>query len=106
MVWINFTQADSATQRVNACGGLSLMEAAVSHGIEGIEAACGGSRSCGTCHVYIDDAWLAVVGAPGKDENDLLAESGVQRPNSRLSCQISVSEALAEMKVTVPPPSA
>ena len=106
MVWINFTQADGATHRVNACGGLSLMEAAVSHGIEGIEAACGGSLSCGTCHVYIDDAWLDAVGAPGKDENDLLAESGVQRPNSRLSCQISVCEALEEMKVTVPPPSA
>ena len=80
MVWINFTQADSATHRVNACGGLSLMEAAVSHGIEGIEAACGGSRSCATCHVYIDDAWLDAMGAPGKDENDLLAEPACNDP--------------------------
>ncbi len=106
MVWINFMQADGATQRVNACGGLSLMEAAVSHGIEGIEAACGGSRSCGTCHVYIEEAWLNAVGPPSKDEHDLLAESGMQRPNSRLSCQISVTESLAEMRVMIPRPAA
>ena len=106
MAKINFIHSDGAVCTVNACGGITLMEAAVGSGVEGIDAMCGGACACATCHIYIEDPWLSAVGSPGTDERDLLADSDFLRPNSRLACQIRVSEAFDGMTVRVAPRSA
>ena len=71
-----------------------------------IKAECGGALSCATCHVYVDADWTAVVGAPSDDEEDMLDSVGDVRPNSRLSCQILMSDALDGLKVTLAPSAA
>ena len=71
-----------------------------------IKAECGGSCSCATCHVYVDDDWFAQLPDPSDDEEDLLYSTLDKRPNSRLSCQLLLSEALDGLKVTIAPSAA
>tara|TARA_R110002020_G_scaffold163157_3_gene349144 strand:- start:11257 stop:11577 length:321 start_codon:yes stop_codon:yes gene_type:complete len=71
-----------------------------------IKAECGGALSCATCHVYVDPEWTAVVGAPSDDEEDMLDSVGDVRANSRLSCQILMSDALDGLKLTLAPSAA
>ncbi len=69
-----------------------------------IKAECGGSLSCGTCHVYVDPAWLPKLAPPTDEETDRLAESAFElEDNSRLSCQILMSDKLDGLKVTIAP---
>ena len=70
--------------------------------IPGIEAECGGACACSTCHVYVDDAWTGVTGEPSPMEEDMLDFAFDVRTNSRLSCQLKVSEALDGLVVTTP----
>ena len=88
---------------VDAQAGASLMEALRNHGIEEIQAICGGCCSCATCHVYVDDRWLAKLPPVSDAENDLLDCSTHRRSNSRLSCQIPFDESLGELRLTVAP---
>ena len=78
------------------------MEVALQHGVEGIDGECGGACSCATCHVHIEDDWLGTVGVACGDEADLLSEIEERRPNSRLACQIKISDALDGIRVKVP----
>ena len=71
-----------------------------------IKAECGGALSCATCHVYVDKAWLDVVGAPSDEEEDMLDSVGDVRSNSRLSCQILMSDALDGLTLTLAPSAA
>jgi 2Fe-2S ferredoxin len=103
MLRLKFIQNEGTERVVETCAGPSLMEAASAIGIEGIEAICGGSCICGTCQVYVHGGY-GVVGSPGEDEAAVLGETGVQQPNSRLSCQIRVSEDFDGMTFTVAPP--
>lgn len=84
--------------------GKSVMRGAVDNGIPGIDADCGGECACATCHVYVDEAWLAVTGPPplGSQESSMLSFAALYRPNSRLSCQIKMSEALDGLVVRLP----
>ena len=66
-----------------------------------IKAECGGALSCATCHVYVDAEWMDVVGAPSDEEEDMLDSVGDVKANSRLSCQILMSDALDGLKVTL-----
>ncbi len=92
MTKIVFLSADGATRtQVEADNGSSVMEAAVRNGIPGIDAECGGACACATCHVYVDEEWTAIVGAPDPMEEDMLDFASDVRPNSRLSCQIRVT---------------
>ena len=69
--------------------GQSAMELAVANNLEGIEAECGGACSCATCHVYVDQAWMTLVGDPGSLELEMLEFARAERrETSRLSCQI------------------
>ena len=68
----------------------------------GIEAECGGACACATCHVYVDEQWTAVVGEPEAMEEDMLDFAYDVQPNSRLSCQIKVRDALDGLVVRVP----
>ena len=98
------TYIDSAgTERVvEAENGSTVMESAIKNGVPGIEAECGGACACATCHVYVDEAWREITGEPSPMEEDMLDFGYDVRPNSRLSCQIKVSDELEGLVVTVP----
>ena len=82
--------------------GSTVMETAVRNGVPGIEAECGGACACATCHVYVAEGWYEKVGAPQPMEEDMLDFAWEVRPNSRLSCQIKVTEDLDGLVVDVP----
>lgn len=85
--------------------GLSMMEAAVANNIPLIIGECGGSLSCATCHVYVDDRWAAKTGGPGDFEDQMLDVAEAERkPVSRLSCQIKMSADLDGIVLHVPQP--
>jgi 2Fe-2S ferredoxin len=81
----------------------SLMFAALTNGLDGIIAECGGGMVCGTCHVYVDAAQIGRLPAMSYEEDDILATvAGERRANSRLSCQITVTDELDGLVVTIP----
>ena len=82
--------------------GWSVMEIIRENNLD-IEAACGGCCACATCHVYVDEAWMAQLGEPGPDESMMLDEALDVRDNSRLSCQVRYTDALDGLKVTLAP---
>jgi len=88
---------------VDAGAGLSLMEAIRDAGIDELLALCGGCCSCATCHVKVDPAFLPLLPAMSEDESDLLDSSEHRDVTSRLSCQISMGEELAGLRVTIAP---
>jgi len=79
------------------------MLGATMNGLAGIDADCGGALACATCHVYVDPAWVDKLPAPDESESDLLQGAAAEiRPNSRLSCQLVVTEAMDGLTVEVP----
>jgi ferredoxin, 2Fe-2S len=98
-----FIEPDGTRRDVAAPAGTTLMEAARQHGVRGIVAQCGGACACATCHVYVAAAWLARL-EPREDMEEGMLESAWQpSSNSRLSCQIHLTEALDGLEVEVPP---
>lgn len=94
---------DGATVRIDAQVGKSLMQAATAANVDGIAADCGGSMTCATCHVYVDEPFIALLEPPDAGELAMLAFTAVShQPSSRLSCQITLSDALDGMTVTLP----
>jgi 2Fe-2S ferredoxin len=87
---------------VKAEGADSLMRAAVNANVPGIVAECGGSCSCGTCHVYVDPAWSATLPKPEPSEVSMLEAFGSAKPNSRLACQIVLTPKLDGLTVKIP----
>lgn len=87
---------------VEAEDGATVMETAIRNDIPGIEAECGGSCSCATCHVYVDEAWAEKLPKAGPLEEDMLDFAYDVRPTSRLSCQIVVKPELDGLVVTTP----
>lgn len=102
MAKITFVSAAGERITVDAQNGSTVMEAAIKNRVKGIDAECGGACSCATCHVYVDDAWRDAVGAAKPTEEDMLDFAFDVRPNSRLSCQIVVSDALDGLVVSLP----
>src|SRR5262245_23699508 len=89
---ITFVHPDGRAQRIEASDGESAMQAATRHDISGILAECGGNAMCATCHVYVDEGWIARLPAMGGDEDVLLDGAAAERTaNSRLSCQIRLA---------------
>jgi len=82
--------------------GLSVMQGAVGNGVRGIIGECGGAASCATCHVYVDPAWVSKVGEKSATEEALLGEVCDPKPNSRLSCQIVITQDLDGLVVRLP----
>jgi len=99
---ITFIAHDGNEITVDAEVGMTVMEAAIKESVPGIEAECGGACACATCHVYVDEAWKAATGEPGEMEEDMLDFAFDIRPNSRLSCQIKVTDELDGLRVTTP----
>lgn len=102
MPQITFVAPDGTAYEVDARPGQSVMESAVQNGVPGIDAECGGACACATCHVYVDEAWEPRTGEPEVMEEDMLDFAHDVQPNSRLSCQIRVTEDLDGLVVRVP----
>ena len=85
---ITFVDYQGKTSNIDANVGDSLMEAAVSNDVPGIDADCGGACACATCHVYISEDWMALVGKPEDLEAEMLDVAEEVKENSRLSCQV------------------
>jgi len=102
MAKITYVTSDGAEHVVEAANGTTVMENAVKNSIAGIEAECGGACACATCHVYVDESWTETVGPPDIMEEDMLDFAWEGRPNSRLSCQIKITDELDGLVVHIP----
>ncbi|HEX9168581.1 MAG TPA: 2Fe-2S iron-sulfur cluster-binding protein [Roseiarcus sp.] len=102
MTKVTYIDASGQSRSVEAQIGSTVMETALRNSIPGIEAECGGACACATCHVYVGEEWMPAVGKASQMEEDMLDFAFEVRPNSRLSCQIKVSEALDGLLVTTP----
>ena len=103
MLEISVTNWGGETTSITVVGGISLMEAMRDSGYDGIMALCGGCCSCATCHVYIDVSDNSLIPAMGVDENELLESSEYRKANSRLSCQVMLTDGISGLKVTIAP---
>ncbi|MDG1448035.1 MAG: 2Fe-2S iron-sulfur cluster-binding protein [Porticoccaceae bacterium] len=99
---VTYIEANGQSHEVDLDAGVSLMQGAVDNMIEGIVAECGGSCSCATCHCYIDQQWLDKLEPATEMENDLLECVTEPKDNSRLSCQIVISDDLNGLVVHLP----
>ena len=97
---IHVTDQDGQEHELEGLDGWRAMEVIRDWGLN-IKAECGGAATCATCHVYVDDAWLDKLADPTDDEEDLLYTAQDRRPNSRLSCQILLSDELDGLKLTL-----
>ena len=93
-------QGNSKTVEVD--NGLTVMEGAIQNDIPGIDADCGGSMACATCHVYVEDKWYSMISKPEEAEIDMIDMAYEPKKNSRLSCQIMVSSDIDGLVVTTP----
>ena len=98
--YLNRTSAQNHTVEVQ--NGLSVMEGAVQNDIPGIDADCGGGMACATCHVYVNDEWLDKLPTKEDGEEDMLDMAFEPKQNSRLSCQLTVSDELDGLVVNIP----
>ena len=102
MPTVTYIQANGNSQEFDLELGVSLMQGALDNMVDGIVAECGGSCSCATCHCYIDESWIDKVVAATDMENDLLDCVTDPKDNSRLSCQIKVTDDLDGLVVHLP----
>ena len=102
MAKITYIEFDGEEHVVDVRTGLSVMEGAVKNNIPGIDADCGGACACATCHCYVDPEWLDKTGKRSAMEESMLDFAENVEPNSRLSCQIRVSDALDGLIVRLP----
>ena len=102
MVTVTYIEHDGTEHKVDAEVGKSLMQNAVDNMVPGIDADCGGACACATCHVFVDEAWLAKTGEVDDIEDTMLEMTDVERQdNSRLSCQIIASPELDGLVIHV-----
>ena len=102
MAKITYITHDNKKNIVEVPTGLSVMEGALQNNIEGIDADCGGSMACATCHVYVSENWFDKIEKMHDAEQDMLDMAYEPKKNSRLSCQIIVSDKLDGLEVTTP----
>lgn len=102
MTTITYLDHQGHARTLDVAEGDSVMLGAVNNEVVGIEAYCGGACACATCHVYVDEAWLSKLPPIAEKEQNMLKFVMEKRDNSRLSCQIKVTAALAGLIVTTP----
>ena len=102
MAKITYIEASGTEHVVDVKPGLSVMEGAVKNGVPGILADCGGACACATCRVYVDESWRINTGAPQEMEQAMIDFQGDQHAGLRLSCQITVTEAMDGLVVRMP----
>ena len=99
---ITYIDTNGNKETIEVENGLSVMEGAIQNKIPGIDADCGGSMSCATCHVYVKDEWFNKLDKSEDAEQDMLDMAFEPKKNSRLSCQLIVSDELDGLVVTTP----
>ncbi|MEM9170085.1 MAG: 2Fe-2S iron-sulfur cluster-binding protein [Pseudomonadota bacterium] len=99
---VTYIEHNGAEHVIEGEVGSSVMEVAVRNLVPGIDADCGGACACATCHVYVDAAWQEKVGKPESMEESMLDFASAPQENSRLSCQITLSDALDGLIVRLP----
>ena len=99
---ITYIENSGKSHSIEVSNGLSVMEGAVQNDIPGIDADCGGGMACATCHVYVKDEWLDKLPKKEDGEEDMLDMAFEPKQNSRLSCQLTVSDNLDGLVVNIP----
>jgi 2Fe-2S ferredoxin len=99
---ITYVAATGEQRTIDTSVGMTVMRAAVANAVPGIDADCGGSCACATCHVYVDPAWFDKLKPADPTESDMLEFVMDREPTSRLSCQIEVTDALDGLVVRTP----
>ena len=99
---ITYIDSSGNSKTINIANGLSVMEGAIQNNIPGIDADCGGGMACATCHVYVKEEWLNKLDKPEDAEQDMIDMAFEPKKNSRLSCQLIVSDKLDGLIVTTP----
>ena len=102
MTKITYTDQQGNSKTIDVENGLSVMEGAIQNDVPGIDADCGGSMACATCHVYVEEKWLDKLPKADDGEVDMIDMAFEPKKNSRLSCQIIVTDELDGLKVTTP----
>ena len=102
MAKITYIEHNGTNHTVDVQNGLTVMEGAVQNNIPGIDADCGGSMACATCHVYVKEDWFDKINKKNEGEDDMLDQAYEPKKNSRLSCQIIVSYDLDGLVVDMP----
>jgi 2Fe-2S ferredoxin len=102
MAQITFIAADNQHHNLNIDTGRTLMEGAVQAGVAGIDADCGGTGACGTCHIHVAKEWIGRLPPPSPDEASMLEFVVEPDETSRLSCQIKVDDTLDGLVIRVP----
>ena len=102
MAKITFIDFEGVERSVDAKTGDTVMEVATSNDLPGIDADCGGACACATCHVYIDEAWVNVVGKPEELEAEMLEVAEDVKDNSRLACQVQITDEMDGLVVVTP----
>ena len=99
---ITYITSDEKTYQVDVENGLTVMEGAVQNDIPGIDADCGGGMACATCHVYVNEEWFDKLPTKEDGEEDMLDMAFEPKQNSRLSCQLTISDDLDGLVVNIP----
>ena len=99
---ITYIEHNGKSHTLEVATGLTVMEGAVQNNIPGIDADCGGSCACATCHVYVDDKWFDKLPKKENAEEDMLDQAFEPNKSSRLACQITVSEKFDGLIVKMP----
>tara|TARA_E500000178_G_C16540591_1_gene538592 strand:+ start:182 stop:502 length:321 start_codon:yes stop_codon:yes gene_type:complete len=102
MAKITYIENSGEKHIVEVQKGLTVMEGAVSNNIPGIDADCGGGMACATCHVYVKDEWFNKINKKTEGEDDMLDQAYEPKKNSRLSCQIQVTDEIDGLEVHLP----
>ena len=99
---ITYIENNGNPHTIEVASGLSVMEGAVQNDITGIDADCGGGMACATCHVYVKEEWFDKLPKKEDGEEDMLDMAYEPKKNSRLSCQLIVSDELDGLIVSIP----
>ena len=102
MAKIRYIEHNGKEHQIEVANGLSIMEGAIQNDIPGIDADCGGGMACATCHVYVKEDWFNKLPKKSEGEDDMLDQAYEPNSNSRLSCQIIVSDELNGLVVHLP----
>ena len=102
MTKITYKDQEGNSKTIEVENGLSVMEGAIQNNIPGIDADCGGSMACATCHVYVEDKWLNKLPKAEDGEVDMIDMAFEPKKNSRLSCQLIISDEMDGLEVTTP----
>ncbi len=99
---VTYVEYNGKEHSIELENGTSVMQGAIENTIPGIDGDCGGECACATCHVFVPEEWLAKTGTPSAQETSMLSFAATVQPNSRLACQITMSDALDGLVVHMP----